>query len=248
MLSSNSSLRSVHSSSSVNSGGNLFANRRVVWSKFTSPPAQADPLPENADSADQEDSAYSDLVRYSLILAHTDGTQCDVLDIHSFLRDHRKDMLDAASISLPAQCKQAQEMDKKANKDSRPLAKALLDVRYSSLPLPSATGEVLRVVRFRQHTDAITSAAFSPEGQLLATASLDGSVRYVSGPLLPNYFLASPADLDPKRIEEDSDVHSTPPRKPLFVWKPHDGLPVHTLIFLEDYSKLASRYSSAFYS
>ena len=250
--SSDSSFRSAHSSTSLAAAGKLFANRRVVWSKFTTPPSAASEgsLPESGgNAADQEGCSYSDLVRYSLVLAHTDGAKCDVWDVHSFLREHRKELLESASALLPAQCKlAAQEQEKPANvpRPPRPPLKALLDLRYSSLPVPSATGEPIRVVRLRQHTDSITAAVFSPEGQLLATASLDGTVRYVNGPIFPNYFLASPADLDPSRIEEASGVHAKPPRKPLFVWKPHDGLPVHTLIFLEDYSKLASRHSSFF--
>ena len=241
--SSDSSFRSARSSTSLAAAGKLFANRRVVWSKFTTLPSAAceSSLPESGgNAANQESCSYSDLVRYSLILAHTDGAKCDVWDLHSFLREHRKELLERASVLLPAQCKLVQEQVKSPNLP-RPPPKALLDQRYSSLPVPSSTGEPIRVVRLRQHSDAITAAVFSPEGQLLATASLDGTVRYVNGPIFPNYFLASPADLNPLLIEEASGVHSKPPRKPLFVWKPHDGMPVHTLMFLEDYSKLASR-------
>ena len=243
--SSDSSFRSATSSTSLAAAGKLFANRRVVWSKYTSSPSFASESSPPENASDQEGCSYSELVRYSLVLAHTDGAKCDVWDLHSYLREHRNELLERASVVLPAQCKLVQEQEK-TPQAPRPPPKALLDLRYSSLPAPSATGDPIRVVRYRQHTDAITAVVFSPEGQLLATAALDGTVRYVSGPIVPNYFLASPADLDPMRLEEASRVHSKPPRKPLFVWKPHDGLPVHTLIFLEDYSKLASRHSSFF--
>ncbi|XP_076043914.1 enhancer of mRNA-decapping protein 4 homolog Ge-1 isoform X2 [Oratosquilla oratoria] len=64
-----------------------------------------------------------------------------------------------------------------------------------------------------QHKEAITDAAFSPDGTALATASLDGYVKFFQ------VYLAN-EDKSPRCIHE---------------WKPHDGKELSSLFFLDNH-------------
>ena len=65
------------------------------------------------------------------------------------------------------------------------------------------------------HDKAITDAAFSPDGTAIATASLDGKVKFFQ------CYLAGASE-------------SSPPRC-LHQWSPHGGRPVSSLFFLDDH-------------
>ena len=62
------------------------------------------------------------------------------------------------------------------------------------------------------HTDAITDATFSPDGTALATASLDGQVKFFQ-----------------------VYMHGSESPRCLHEWSPHDGKPVSSLFFLDNH-------------
>ncbi|XP_022340302.2 enhancer of mRNA-decapping protein 4-like isoform X1 [Crassostrea virginica] len=68
------------------------------------------------------------------------------------------------------------------------------------------------LIRIDSHTKAVMDAAFSPDGTALATASLDGEVKFFQVNMSEN----------------------TSPRC-LHQWKPHDGKPLSSLFFLDDH-------------
>lgn len=68
------------------------------------------------------------------------------------------------------------------------------------------------LIRIASHTQAIMDAAFSPDGTALATASLDGEVKFF----------------------QVNMNESTSPRC-LHQWKPHDGKKLSSLFFLDDH-------------
>lgn len=68
------------------------------------------------------------------------------------------------------------------------------------------------LIRIDSHTKAVMDAAFSPDGTALATASLDGEVKFF----------------------QVNMSESTSPRC-LHQWKPHDGKPLSSLFFLDDH-------------
>ncbi|XP_041375558.1 enhancer of mRNA-decapping protein 4-like isoform X2 [Gigantopelta aegis] len=72
------------------------------------------------------------------------------------------------------------------------------------------------VICISSHTKAIVDAAFSPDGTALATASLDGEVKFFQ-------------------------VYMQETRSPrcLHQWKPHDGKPMSCLFFLDDHKNLS---------
>ena len=85
------------------------------------------------------------------------------------------------------------------------------------------------ICQINSHKEAITVATFAPDGTALATASLDGEVKF--------FQVYLPDKKEPRCLHQ---------------WKPHDGRPVSSLLFLDDHQtpnpsmhfcKLASRNS-----
>ncbi|XP_024935554.1 enhancer of mRNA-decapping protein 4 isoform X2 [Cephus cinctus] len=76
------------------------------------------------------------------------------------------------------------------------------------------TGGMLEI---SQHTGAIIEATFSPDGTALATASLDGEVKFFQ-----------------VYMHGNSCAGQTQPRC-LHQWRPHDGRPISCLFFLDDH-------------
>ncbi|OWF47144.1 enhancer of mRNA-decapping protein 4-like [Mizuhopecten yessoensis] len=87
----------------------------------------------------------------------------------------------------------------------------LVTKEYSSGPLLAEDVE-FGLILINSHTQPIMDAAFSPDGTALATASLDGEVKFFQVNMGEN----------------------TSPRC-LHQWKPHDGKPLSSLFFLDDH-------------
>ena len=66
------------------------------------------------------------------------------------------------------------------------------------------------------HSGTIVEATFSPDGTALATASLDGEVKFF-------------------QIYMHGDTCGKQPLKCLHEWRPHDGRPISSLFFLDDH-------------
>ncbi|KAJ8303214.1 hypothetical protein KUTeg_019610 [Tegillarca granosa] len=81
----------------------------------------------------------------------------------------------------------------------------------------SSTQDASRVLVLTQNETPIMDAAFSPDGTALATASLDGEVKFF-------------------QVNEN-----TSPRC-LHQWKPHDGKPLSCLCFLDDHKNLSPEF------
>ncbi|XP_062605633.1 enhancer of mRNA-decapping protein 4-like, partial [Saccostrea cucullata] len=82
---------------------------------------------------------------------------------------------------------------------------------HGSGPIPVDDVE-FGLIRIDSHTQAVMDAAFSPDGTALATASLDGEVKFF----------------------QVNMSESTSPRC-LHQWKPHDGKQLSSLFFLDDH-------------
>ncbi|XP_033754002.1 enhancer of mRNA-decapping protein 4-like isoform X2 [Pecten maximus] len=87
----------------------------------------------------------------------------------------------------------------------------LVTKEYSSGPLLAEDVE-FGLIQIDSHKQPIMDAAFSPDGTALATASLDGEVKFFQVNMGEN----------------------TSPRC-LHQWKPHDGKPLSSLFFLDDH-------------
>lgn len=73
------------------------------------------------------------------------------------------------------------------------------------------------MIEINQHSEMIVEATFSPDGTALATASLDGEVKF-----FPIY------------MHEDYKTITTQPHC-LHQWQPHGGRPISCLFFLDDH-------------
>ena len=72
------------------------------------------------------------------------------------------------------------------------------------------------VLEIDEHTDTIVEATFSPDGTALATASLDGEVKFFQVCM----FGGHSGQQKPRCLHQ---------------WRPHNGRPISSLFFLDDH-------------
>ncbi|GAB1597861.1 enhancer of mRNA-decapping protein 4-like isoform X3 [Argonauta hians] len=83
--------------------------------------------------------------------------------------------------------------------------------KYGTVSVPS-NDVTYGVLRINSHTKPISDASFSPDGSALATASMDGMVKF--------FQITMNDGLSPRRLHE---------------WSPHGGEPLSCLFFLDDH-------------
>jgi enhancer of mRNA-decapping protein 4 len=78
-------------------------------------------------------------------------------------------------------------------------------------------------LEIKEHTAPIIDAAFSPDGTALATASLDGNVKFFQ-----------------------VYMHNDNKPRCLHQWQPHDGKPLSSLFFLDNHKTYNPEYVYVF--